>query len=280
VGGLGTSQIAHVYGLPEAAIAQRIVRAKRRLRDVGATFQAAADVRERVPAVLTVLYLMFTEAHHTSSGTPATDTELADEAIRLTRLLLTAVPDDTEIAGLLALMLLTHARQPGRISTSGELIPLDEQDRTLWNSTLIDEGLTLLDRAVPGTAPGPYLLQACIAGLHAQASSTETTDWREIRALYRLLQKQSPANPSIAVNAAVAEAMVAGPEAGLEALEAISPQPPRVLSVAAHLYERLGDIDAAVEHYRAAIKHTVSIAERHYLIRRVAALHQPLSSPD
>lgn len=272
VGGLDTSQIAYAYGLPESTIAQRVVRAKRRLREVGARFQVGGDVRERVPAALAVLYLMFTEAHHTSTGTPATDPKLADEAIRLTRLLLAAVPDDTEVAGVLALMLLTHARQPGRIGPSGELIPLDEQDRTLWSAELIDEGLSLLDRTVPGAAPGPYLIQACIAGLHAQASSTETTDWYEIRALYRLLRLQVPTNPLLAVNAAVAEAMVAGPQAGLAALAAISPRPPRAHSVAAHLYERLGDTEVAIEHYREAIRQTVSIAERHYLMRRMTAL--------
>lgn len=271
VGGLSTPQIAHAYALPEATIAQRIVRAKRRLREAGATFPPAVAAHERLPAVLAVLYLMFTEAHHTTAGNPATDTELAVEAIRLMRLV-AAVADDTEATGLLALMLLTQARQPGRISESGELIPLDEQDRALWNPGLIEEGLDLLDHAVPGATPGPYLLQGCIAGLHAHAESTETTDWHEIRAIYRLLQRQSPTNASIAVNAAVAEAMVAGPEAGLAALAALSPQPPRAQSVAAHLFERIGDADSAAEAYRRAIKHTTSTAERNYLHRRLAAL--------
>jgi len=272
VGGLTTTQIANAYALPEATIAQRIVRAKRRLRQVGATFPAPAGAGERVPAVLTVLYLMFTEAHHTSSGAPPTDTALADEAIRLARLVLAGAPDHKEAAGLLALMLLTHARQPARTGMTAEVIPLDEQDRNLWDPDLIREGLALLDRAVPGAAPGPYLIQACIAGLHAQAASTESTDWHEIRVLYRLLQRQSPRNPTIAVNAAVAEAMVAGPAAGLAALEAITPRPSRAHSVAAHLHERMGDVDAALDHYRAAIKHTSSLAERRYLARRAAAL--------
>jgi RNA polymerase sigma factor (sigma-70 family) len=272
VGGLSTSQIAHAYALPEATIAQRIVRAKRRLREAGATFPPAVDTRERLPAVLAVLYLMFTEAHHTTAGNPATDTELAVEAIRLMRLVVAAVADDTEATGLLALMLLTQARQPGRISESGELIPLDEQDRALWNPVLIEEGLDLLTHAVPGAVPGPYLLQGCIAGLHAQAESTEATDWHEIRAIYRLLQQQSPANASIAVNAAVAQAMVAGPEAGLAALAALSPQPSRAHGVAAHLFERIGDAHSAARAYRQAIKHTTSTAERNYLHRRLAAL--------
>ena len=273
VAGLSTAQIAHAYALPEATIAQRIVRAKRRLRDVGATFPPPADVHERLPAVLAVLYLMFTEAHHTASGQPATDSALALEAIRLARSVAAAAGRDAEAVGLLALMLLTQARQTGRITGSGELIPLDEQDRTLWDSELIDEGLALLDVAVPGAVPGPYLLQACIAGLHAQAESTEATDWLEILAIYRLLQQQCPTNDHIAVNAAVAESMVDGPAAGLAALSALSSPPPaRAHAVAAHLYERLGHTDRAAEEYRRAITQAVSIAERRHLQRRLGGL--------
>lgn len=272
VGGLTTAQIAHAYALPEPTVAQRVVRAKRRLRDLGAKFPEPADVAERVTPVLSVLYLMFTEAHHTASGTPATDTELAEEAIRLTRLVVRALPNDTEANGLLALMLLTHARRPGRISGSGELIPLDEQDRSRWNRSLIHEGLRLLDETVPDAIPSPYLLQACIAGLHAQAPSTQETDWAEIRALYRLLRELTPDSSTLGVNAAVAEAMVNGPQAGLAALARLRPAPARAHSVAAHLHERVGDVESAANAYREALKHTTSTAEQNYLQRKLVSL--------
>ncbi len=177
VSGLTTSQIANAYQLPEATIAQRITRAKQRLDRLGRAFPRPDRPEERLTAVLDVLYVMFTEAHHTTTGAPAQDADLAAESIHLARLVRDAVPESTEVAGLLALMLLTEARHPARVGPHGELVPLDEQDRGRWRRPLLDEGLALLDQVVTGAVPGPYLLQACIAGLHAAAPDTASTDW-------------------------------------------------------------------------------------------------------
>jgi predicted RNA polymerase sigma factor len=276
VAGLSTAQIANVYQLPEATVAQRIARAKRRISELGNALPRPQDAAERLPPVLDVLYVMLTEAHHTTTGAPARDANLAAEAIRLTRLLHEALPDNTEITGLLALMLLTESRQPARLGAAGQLIPLDEQDRTRWDRTLIDEGIGLVDAATPGATPGPYLVQACIAALHAQAADTASTDWREILALYQLLDIiTGQHNPTIALNQIVAEAMVYGDDVALAHLDELAqehPTLPRQAAVRAHLLERLGRHDDAATAYRQAIRATRSLAEREHLRARLRRL--------
>ena len=276
VAGLSTAQIANVYQLPEPTVAQRITRAKRRIAELGGAVPRPGDVTERLPSVLDVLYVMFTEAHHTTTGEPAHDADLAAEAIRLARLLQAARPHDTEVNGLLALMLLTEARRPARVGADNRLIPLDEQDRRLWNQTLIAEGRALVERSVVGATPGPYLLQACIAALHAEAPDTASTDWSEILALYRLLEIVTDhRNPTIALNRIVAEAMVHGAEYALAHLDELAqqhPRLPRLASVRAHLLERLGRTDEAAAAYRQAIKQTRNIAEWRHLHTRLRRL--------
>ena len=275
VAGLSSAQIANAYQVPEATIAQRITRAKRRLDEGGRRLPEPADLAERLDPMLTVLYVMLTESHHTTTGDPANAPDLAAEAIRLTRQLRAALPADTEVAGLLALMLLTQSRQGARIGLGGELIPLDEQNRTRWNGELRDEGLALLDRTVPGAVPGPYLVQACIAGLHAGAASTQDTDWAEIAALYRLLEQLTGhRNPNVELNRIVADAMVGDIPAALAQLDGLAarhPRLPRLAAVRAHLLERDGC--HAVEAYREALRATRSVAERDYLLGRLRRLH-------
>ncbi|GAA1225520.1 sigma factor-like helix-turn-helix DNA-binding protein [Prauserella halophila] len=276
VAGLSTAQIAGVYQLPERTIAQRVTRAKRRLAAVGRALPRPEHAAERLTSVLDVLYVMFTEAHHTTGGSPPRDADLAAEAIRLTRSLRQSVPDSAEVAGLLALMLLTEARQPARIGRGGVLRPLDEQDRSLWDRALIDEGTALVERTVPGVEPGPYLLQACIAALHAEAPDTERTDWDEILVLYRLLEAATGhANPTITLNRVVAHAMVHGDAAGLaglDELEAAHPGLPRVDAVRAHLLERSGRAEEAVAAYRRAIAAADNLAEQRHLRDRLRRL--------
>ncbi|RIJ77585.1 RNA polymerase subunit sigma-70 [Nakamurella silvestris] len=274
--GLTTAQISHVYQLPEATVAQRITRAKRRLDELGRVFPATTDPSALTPTVLNVIYVMFTEAHHTMSGSPARDADLADEALHLGRQLRSGAPGDTEVAGLLALMLFTEARQPARITAAGDLMALDEQDRSVWDRTLIAEGLRILDRSVAGATPGPYLIQACIAGLHAQAPDVDRTDWREILALYRLLELTTNGlNPTIRLNRIVAEAMVHGPARALELLDQLReehPGLPRLHAVRADLLRRSGDRVAAAGEYREAARAADNLAEQRLLLRRLREL--------
>ncbi|UYM06381.1 RNA polymerase sigma factor [Solicola gregarius] len=276
VAGLTTAQIANAYQVPEATIAQRITRAKRRLTEAGGGFPRPTDVDERMAPVLDVLYVMFTEAHHTTSGAPARDADLAAEAIHLARLLRRAAPESTEVAGILALMLLTEARHPARVGSRGRLIPLDEQDRTNWDRNLVDEGLELLDTVTPGATPGAYLLQACIAGVHARASDTESTDWQEIHALYTVLEHTTGGrNPTITLNRIVAQAMLQGNDRALAALDELSSAHPdlaRLDAVRAHLLERAGRIDEAGAAYQRAIKATLNVAEQRHLRDRLRRL--------
>ncbi|WP_244930636.1 sigma-70 family RNA polymerase sigma factor [Nocardioides sp. W7] len=278
VSGLSTAQIANLYQVPETTLAQRITRAKRRLRDVGGRLPAPDGATDRLGPVLEVLYLMLTEAHHTTSGEPAQDTTLAAETLRLARLVHDLVPEDTEAAGLLALVLLTEARTPARLDDDGRLVPLDEQDRSRWDADLIADGLRVLDGAVVGTPPAPYLLQACIAALHCQAPSTEETDWREILALYRLLERVAhQANPNVELNRIVAESMVHGTGRGLTLLDDLGrrhPDLPRWQAVRAHLLERQGDLGAAGDAYRLAVAATRSTAERQHLSQRLRRLNR------
>ncbi len=279
VAGLTTAQIANVHQLPEATVAQRITRAKRRLAELGGDLPRPRDAAERLGPVLDVLYAMLTEAHLTTSGTPARDTDLAAEAVHLARLLRQALPGDPEVAGLLALMLLTESRGPARQADDGSLIPLDEQDRTRWDRPLAREGIALVEATALGAAPGPYLLQACVAALHAEATDTGSTDWTEILALYEVLEiVTGRQNPTIALNRIVAEAQVHGDGAALSSLDLLErahPGLPRLDAVRAHLLERLGRTAEAADAYRRAARTTRNLAERQYLQRRKRDLTQP-----
>jgi predicted RNA polymerase sigma factor len=284
VGGLTTAEIARALLVPEATVAQRISRAKKTIRQAGATFTLPGpeEREERLAAVRAVLYLIFTEGHTASSGTALQRVELSAEALRLARQLHRAVPDDGETAGLLALMLLTDARRPARSTPDGNLVPLAEQDRSRWDRAMIVEGTALLDATLPVAPIGPYQLQAAIAALHDAAPSAADTDWPQILALYELLAVVAP-GPMVTLNRLVAVAMVRGPEAGLSALADAERDPAlaghhRVAAVRAHLLELAGDTAAAREAYLVAAKLTLSAPERRYLESRAAAAGAPSSS--
>jgi RNA polymerase sigma factor (sigma-70 family) len=276
VGGLTTAEIANAFLVPEATMAQRISRAKQRIRTSELPFRLPGrpEWTSRLRSVLHVLYLIFNEGYASSIGDDLYRAELSGEAIRLTRMTHRMLPDDGEVAGLLALMLLTDARRPARTDAGGELIPLDAQDRTRWDRRLIAEGVALIDRAVTQGAVGEYQLQAAIAALHDRAGRVEDTDWPQILALYGLLE-QMTGNPVVSLNRAIAAAMVYGPADGLKLLEALDDRLPghyRLDAVRAHLYERAGDLRAAVEHYRAAAARTTSVPEQRYLTAQAARL--------
>src|SRR5688572_10290104 len=278
VAGLTTAEIARAFLVPEATMAQRISRAKQTIRASQLPFAlpAAAEYDERLLAVLHVLYLLFNEGYASSSGPHLQRTDLSNEAIRLTRALHESLPNDPEVTGLLALMLLTDARRAARTGEAGELIPLDEQNRALWDQTLIAEGIALVESALPRGSVGMYQLQAAIAAVHDEAPRAEDTDWPQICALYGVLERLSD-NPMVALNRAIATAMVQGPRVGLELLHALDTDPRiighyRLDAVRAHLLEMAGDRDAALVHYRAAAERTTSVPERNYLITRAARL--------
>ncbi len=283
VGGLTTAEIANAFLVPEATMAQRISRAKGRVKASGVPFGMPdrEDWTPRLRSVLHVLYLIFNEGYASSAGADLHRVELSGEAIRLARLLHRMLPDDGEVAGLLALMLLTDARRPARADADGQLIPLDEQDRSLWDRRLIAEGVALIDRAVTKGAVGEYQLQAAIAALHGRAVRAQDTDWPQILALYGLLERMT-GNPVVALNRAIAAAMVHGPAEGLRLIEALDERLPghyRLDAVRAHLFEMAGDAEAAVRHYRAAASRTTSLPERRYLITRAARLKSGLELP-
>ena len=278
VGGLTTAEIASAYLVPEATMAQRISRAKQRIKASGVPFRmpTVGDRGDRLGAVLHVLYLIFNEGYATSSGPHLQRTDLSNEAIRLARAVHTLLPEDGEATGLLALMLLTDARRSARTGPDGELIPLAEQDRTRWDRAAISEGIDLVTSALSRGSIGSYQLQAAIAALHDEAPRAEDTDWRQILALYTLLERMSD-NPMVTLNRAIATAMVDGPRAGLARIDALSTDPRitghyRLDAVRAHLLEMAGDIDAAIAHYRAAASRTTSIPERNYLTTQAAKL--------
>jgi RNA polymerase sigma factor (sigma-70 family) len=278
VGGLTTAEIASAFLVPEATMAQRISRAKGSIKSSQVPFSmpAGAERAARLTAVLHVLYLIFNEGYTSTAGTSLHRTDLSNEAIRLARVLHSLLPDDGEVAGLLALMLLTDARRAARTGPAGELIPLDEQDRALWDRDLIAEGIALVSQALSRGAPGPYQLQAAIAAVHDEAARAEDTDWAQILALYRVLERMSD-NPMVSLSRAIAAAMVHGPRAGLELLDALDADPRiaghyRLDAVRAHLLERAGDPERAVAHYRAAAERTASIPERDYLTLKAAKL--------
>jgi RNA polymerase sigma factor (sigma-70 family) len=276
VAGLTTAEIANAFLLPEATMAQRISRAKQSIKASGAAFAmpGAGEQAERRRVVLHVLYLMFSEGYSSSVGTELQRTDLSSEAIRLTRALRGLLPGDAEVAGLLALMLLTDALRAARTGPHGELVPLDEQVRSLWDQALIAEGVALVSQALSSGSIGAYQLQAAIAAVHDEAARAEDTDWPQILALYGLLRRMSD-NPMVALNHAVAAAMVQGPQAGLALLEPLDADARiaghyRLDAVRAHLWEIAGDGARAIAHYRAAAERTTSLPERNYLTTKAA----------
>ena len=284
VGGLTTAEIVNAFLVPEATMAQRISRAKKSIKTSGVPFGMPTDRQraERLDAVLHVLYLIFNEGYTSSVGPNLQRTDLSNEAIRLTRAVHNLLPGDGEVAGLLALMLLTDARRPARSGPEGELIPLTEQDRTLWDREAIAEGIALVTATLSRGSVGPYQLQAAIASVHDEAPRADDTDWPQILALYGLLKRMSD-NPMVTLNHAIATAMVQGPAAGLDLLNALDADERlagrhRLDAVRAHLLEMSGNPQAAIRHYRAAAGRTTSVPERNYLVTkaaRLAAEHEP-----
>jgi RNA polymerase sigma factor (sigma-70 family) len=280
VGGLTTAEIAKAFLVPEATMAQRISRAKQSIKKSGAPFRLPdpGERAHRLRSVLHVLYLVFNEGYTASAGAALQRTDLSNEAIRLTRAVHGLLPGDGEVAGLLALMLLTDARRAARTGPGGELIPLDEQDRTLWDARAIAEGVALVSAALRQGPVGEYQLQAAIAAVHDEAPRAEDTDWPQVLALYGVLKRLSD-NPMVALNHAVAAAMVHGPNAGLELLTPLDDDERlgghhRLDAVRAHLLERAGHRAAAVSLYRAAAAKTNSVPERNYLMMRAARLSE------
>lgn len=276
VGGLTTAEIASAFLVPESTMAQRISRAKQSIKASGAEFEMPGDAErsERLRAVLHVIYLMFNEGYVSSSGDDLLRADLSTEALRLGSVLHRLLPAEPEVAGLLALMLLTDARRLARVGSQGEPIPLDEQDRSLWNQAQIREGVSLVSSALQMGAAGPYQLQAAIAAVHDEAPSAGETDWAQILALYDLLASIST-NPVIRLNRAVAVAMVQGCEAGLRVLEEITPElgdNHRLAAVRGHLLEQSGARREAIESYLRAARLTSSLPERNYLLERAARL--------
>jgi RNA polymerase sigma factor (sigma-70 family) len=278
VGGLATAEIARAFLVPDATIAQRISRAKQQIKasHIPFTLPAESERAERLTVVLHVLYLIFNEGYTASSGPDLQRGELTSEAIRLAREVRRLLPDDGEVAGLLALMLLTDARRAARTRTDGSLVPLAEQDRERWNGSYIEEGVALVTDALARSPLGPYQLQAAIAAVHDEAAQAADTDWPQILVLYELLERISP-NPMVTLNHAVAVAMVKGPQAGLELLGSLDndrrlAEHHRLDAVRAHLLEMAGDRAAACSSYRRAARRTTSLAERRYLEARANRL--------
>jgi len=278
VGGLTTSEIAQAFLVPEATMAQRIGRAKQTIKASGIPFRMPTpdEFLERRRAVLHVLYLIFNEGYTATAGPHLRRADLSREGIRLTRMALRLQPDDAETAGLLALMLLTDARRHARTNPNGELIPLAQQARSLWDRGQIAEGLALLSAALPKGEPGPYRLQAAIAAIHDEAARPEDTDWPQILALYDLLKSISD-NPMVILNHTVAVAMVHGPKKGLALLDELKGDPRiaehhRIDAVRAHLLEMNGEPQAAAKSYRVAAEKTANLPERNYLLLQAARL--------
>jgi RNA polymerase sigma factor (sigma-70 family) len=276
VGGLTTREIAAAFLVPEPTMGQRISRAKARIKASGEPFGLPSpdDRPERIRLVLHVLYLLFNEGYTTSSGPDLARTDLSGEAIRLARAVHAAMPDDPEVTGLLALMLLTDARRPARTGPGGELIPLAEQDRARWDRPLIVEGEGLVTAALRRGQVGEYQLQAAIAALHDQAPSHAGTDWPRILSLYGLLESMT-GNPMVRLNRAVAAAMAGAPGDGLALLDGLGERlgdHHRLHAVRAHLLEQAGDTRAAIAEFRAAADAAANRREREYLTTRAARL--------
>ena len=276
VGGLTTAEIARAFLVPEATMAQRLSRAKQTIRDAGSQFEEPDRAAQlaRLGHVLHVLYLVFSEGYTASSGEALLRVDLSSEAIRVVRMLERLLPDASEVKALLALMLLTDARRDARTGPNGELIPLDAQDRTRWDRAMIEEGTQLVDVVIANG--GPFAVQAAIAALHDAATSTETTDWPQIAALYAALLQHGD-NPMVRLSHAIAIGMAESPHAGLAALDAVAADPRmtnnhRVDAARAHLLERAGEIPAAIALYRRAAERTASTPERDYLLLHAARL--------
>ncbi|MET9630336.1 DUF6596 domain-containing protein [Lentzea sp. NPDC006480] len=277
VAGLGTAQIAAAYLVPERTMTQRLTRARAALRAAGAVFElpTEAELPARVAAVLDVCHLLFTEGHTRAGGDALVDSTLADEAIRLTRQLHLAIPDHDEVAGALALMLLTHARTPAR-TDRGQLVPLAEQDRSRWDRQYIAEGVRILERVLPRGHVGRFQLQAAVAAVHAEATTWEGTDWRQICLLYGMLARVAP-SPVVTLNQAVAVGMAIGAEEGLALIRPLLDDPAmrrhhRTYAVRAHLLEMTGDVAGAIDGYRQAARLTTSMPEQRYLNARIRDL--------
>ncbi len=286
VGGLTTAEIAKAFLVPEATMAQRISRAKESIRNAGMRFELPPETEraDRLRVVMQVLYLVFNEGYLASAGPALNRADLTAEAIRLTRMLHLLVPSEGEVAGLLALMLLTDARRAARTTADGSIVPLDEQRRDLWNSDQISEGVALLTRTL-GTVPvGPYQLQAAIAAVHDEAPTAGETDWPQILALYQVLEQVSP-SPVVTLNRAVAVAMVHGPRAGLAVVGTLDADERmahnhRLEAVRGHLLELAGDLTAARNSYQRAARMTASLPEQRYLALRAAKLAAGTGTPD
>lgn len=276
VGGLTTAEIARAFLVPEATMTRRITRAKATVKDSGARFTLPADREERLGAVLQVVYLIFNEGYASTTGPSLQRVELSAEGIRLARMLHRLLPDDSEVTGLLALMLLTDARRPARSGPLGELVPMAEQDRSLWIRELIEEGVELITAALPRGPVGPYQLQAAIAAVHDESPSAEETDWAQILALYEVLLQVTD-NPMVALNHVVAVAMARGPDEGLELLASIEDddriaKDHRLSAVRAHLLEMSGDTAGARAAYEEAASRTTSLPQQRYLHTRASRL--------
>jgi RNA polymerase sigma factor (sigma-70 family) len=278
VGGLTTAEIAHAFLVPEGTMAARVSRAKQSIKTAGSQFSMPApdELDDRLSAVLHTLYLIFNEGYTSSSGESLHRAELTHEAIRLTRMVHRQLPTDGEVAGLLALMLLTDSRRTARTTASGDLIPLAEQDRSRWDKALIDEANSLLLAAMARSPLGPYQLQAAIAATHADAQRAEETNWQQVHVLYKILERVAP-NPMVTLNRAVALAQTSGPAAALELLTDLDADPRmknhhRLHAVRAHLLEMSGDAPAAREQYKLAAQGTASMTERRYLESRASQL--------
>jgi len=283
VGGLTTAEIANAFLVPEATMAQRISRAKQSIKTSGVPFRLPTpeERAQRLRSVLHVLYLIFNEGYTSSGGPQLQRLELSHEAIRVTRAVYGLLADDPEVAGLLALMLLTDARRLARSGADGELIPLMQQDRSQWDQQEIAEGIALLTSALSRGAVGPYQLQAAVAAVHDEATGPDDTDWPQILALYELLKRMSD-NPMVMLNHAIATAMVQGPPAGLELLNALDDRLAghhRLDAVRAHLLEMAGEFRAAIDCYRRAAGRTTSLPERNYLMTQAARLSESTTSP-
>jgi RNA polymerase sigma factor (sigma-70 family) len=284
VGGLTTAEIASAFLVPEATMAQRISRAKQSIRTSKVPFSMPTESERaaRLKSVLHVLYLIFSEGYTASGGAALNRPDLSNEAIRLVRGVRHSLPTNGEVAGLLALMLLTDARRAARATADGEIVPLDEQDRSRWDAGLIAEGIALVEEALSRESVGLYQIQAAIAALHDEARRAEDTDWRQILALYDVLRGISD-NPMVGLNRAIAVAMVHGPSSGLELLDALDEDSRiaghyRLDAVRGHLLERLGDVEGAVASYDAAAQRTTSTPERNYLLMKAAKLRTRSSS--
>jgi RNA polymerase sigma factor (sigma-70 family) len=286
VGGLTTAEIASAFLVPEATMAQRISRAKGQMRGAGLRFDPppAAERAARLRVVKQVIYLIFNEGYAASSGESLQRADLTREAIRLGRLLLRLVPDDPEVAGLVALMLLTDARRPARTRADGSIVPLAEQDRGLWDRSMVDEGIALITRTLGTGPPGPYQLQAAIAAVHDEAASDEATDWPQILALYGVLEEVSP-SPVVTLNRAVALSRVQGPRPALALLGTLEADEGlarghRLAAVRGHLLEQAGERSAARECYLRAARTTASLPERDYLTMKAAEMNSPCDVED